>query len=271
MAPDTDRSESSPDVMISYAHADSKSIAKELYQELTAYGLEVWYDDVELDLGDDIRESIDKALSESDHAVLIISPSYFEGMSQFELGGVVQMHNNSDDNVLIPVLHKMSFEELREESPTLAGTIGIQITEDNVDEVTAEIFSSIDSAGTNTGGSLSNQSDDAKRVDVDVTLEDLADISKGSKVTVNEWRTEGTPHDRGIRAVKMTVEDNGLTYSGANFVGTTRVVKDEPLEGYVSGISEKSAGNTEFSLRIPQTRLNELSDDPDDYKSGLVR
>lgn len=271
MTPKADKPESSPDVMISYAHADSKNIAEELYQELTAYGLEVWYDDVELDLGDDIRESIDKALSESDHAVLIISPSYFEGMSQFELGGVVQMHNNSEDNVLIPVLHKMSFKELRDESPTLAGTIGIQITEDNVDEVTSEIFSSIDSANTDTGGSLSDESDNAKRVDIDVTLDDMADISKGSRVTVNEWRTEGTPHSRGIRAVKMTVDDSGLTYSGANFVGTTRVIKDEPLEGYVSGVSEKSAGTTKFSLRILRERLDELSDDPDDYKSGFVR
>ena len=164
----------------------------------------------------------------------------------------------------------MSFEELRDESPTLAGTVGTEITEENVAEVTSEIFSSIDSANSETSGSLSGGSDDGKRVDIEVDLDDLADLSKGSKVVVSQWRTEGTPHDRGVRGVEMTVEDNDLTYSGANFVGTTKVIRDEPLEGYVSDISEKSSGHTMFTLRIPQERLEELSDDRDDYKSGLV-
>jgi hypothetical protein len=113
-------------------------------------------------------------------------------------------------------------------------------------------------------------SDGGDRVDLQVNLEDLADISKGSKVTVDEWRTSGTPHNSGIRAVEMTVEDSGLSYTGSNFVGTTKVIKDEPLEGYVSDISAKSAGKTEFTLRISQTRLDELSDDREAYKSGFV-
>ena len=34
------------DVMISYSHAGSKAVAEELYDELTVYGLDVWYDRV---------------------------------------------------------------------------------------------------------------------------------------------------------------------------------------------------------------------------------
>lgn len=266
MSNNASKDDSEHDVMISYSHADSKTVAKELYEELTAYGLNVWYDGVKLNIGDNIPESIDKALSKSDHAVILISPSYFEGMSQLELSGLVQIHNNSDHNVILPVLHKMSFEELREQSPSLAGIIGTDISEDNVDEVTAELYTAIQSSGEETDSPL-DESNGASRVDLEVSLEDLADISKGSKVTVNEWRTEGTPHDRGIRAVKMTVEENGLTYSGSNFIGTTRVIKDEPLTGYVSDISEKASGSTKFTLRIPQERIDELSDDRNDYKS----
>lgn len=257
------------DVMISYSHEDSKFVAKELYEELTAYGLDVWFDEVQLTIGDNIQESVDKALNESEHAVILISPTYFEGMSQMELGGLVQIHNNSERNVILPVLHKMSFEELREESPSLAGIIGTEISEDNVDEVTAELYSAIQSAD-DESDATTEDSESSRRVDLDVWLEDLADIEKGSKVTVNKWRTEGTPHSQGVRAVKITVEDSGLTYSGSNFIGTTKVIKDEPLAGYVSNISEKSSGSTRFTLRIPEKRLNELSDDRDDYKSGIV-
>ncbi|MHC3382172.1 toll/interleukin-1 receptor domain-containing protein [Haloarcula sp. H-GB5] len=261
--------ESEHDVMISYSHADSKQVAKELYEELTAYGLDVWYDGVKLNIGDNIQESIDKALSKSDHAVIIMSPTYFEGMSQLELGGLVQIHNDEDHNVLLPVLHKMDFEELREESPSLAGIIGKKISEDNVAEVTADLYSAIESSDAN-AGSQSNSNGGGKRTDIRVSMEDFVDISKGSRVIINEWRTSGTPHSGSITAVKMTVEESGLSYSGSNFMGTSKVIKNEPLEGHISNITEKSAGKTEFTLRIPQSRLDELSDDRDDYKSGLV-
>jgi hypothetical protein len=269
MSDSASEDESEHDVMISYSHADSKQVAKELYEELTAYGLDVWYDGVKLNIGDNIQESIDKALSKSDHAVIIMSPTYFEGMSQLELGGLVQIHSNEDHNVLLPVLHEMDFEELRKESPSLAGIIGKEISEENVAEVTADLYSAIEESGA-IAGSQSNSNGGGKRTDIRVSMEDFVDISKGSKVTINEWRTSGTPHSGGITAVKMTVEESDLEYSGSNFMGTTKVIKDEPLEGHVSNISKKSSGKTEFTLRIPQSRLDDLSDDRDDYKSGIV-
>lgn len=269
MSDSASEEEAEYDVMISYSHSDSKEVAKQLYEELTAYGLDVWYDGVNLNIGDNIRKSIDTALSTSYHAVILISPSYFEGMSEWELDGLVQRHSKSDRNVILPLLHKLEFEELQEQSPSLANIIGSKVSTENIDEITAELYTAIQSSDA-TDEMEPEESDGGSRVDLNVSLEDMADISKGSKVTVDEWRTSGTPHNSGIRAVKMTVEDSGLTYSGSNFVGTTKVIKDEPLEGYVSDISEKSAGKTEFTLRIPQSRLDELSDDREDYKSGFV-
>jgi hypothetical protein len=174
--------DSEHDVMISYSHADSKAVAEELYEELTAYGLDVWYDGVNLNIGDSIQSSVDKALNKSNHAVVLISPSYFEGMSHMELGGLVQIHNDSSHNVLLPVLHQMSFEELKEESPSLAGIIGTEISEDNVDEVTAELYSAIESSSKNIPPS-SETGGGGSRVDIEVSLQDWADISKGMEVT----------------------------------------------------------------------------------------
>lgn len=266
-AESTEERQEEYDAMISYSHEDTKPVANALYHELTAYGLDVWYDGVELGIGDNIRSSIDRALTESEHAVILISPSYFEGMSEWELDGLVQNHNKTDENVILPLLHGMEFEELQEKSPSLANIIGDKVTEDNIDEITAKLYNAIESPEETPN---LNAVEGVDRVELDVTMKDLVDISKGSKVTVEEWRTSRTPHTVGVTAVKLTVQDNGLTYTGSNFVGTTKVIKDEPLEGHVSDIDEKSAGSTEFTLRLPQVRLDELSDDRDDYKSGLV-
>jgi len=256
------------DVMISYSHDDSKTVAKALYDELTAYGWEVWWDEVELEIGDSIRESIDNATSKSEHAVILISPSYFEGMSEWELDGLVQRHNKSAHNLILPLLHKMKFEELQEESPSLANIIGEEVTEENVPEVTAKLHSAIENSGSDSSDGLEDV-ESVERAELTVSMDDLLDISKGSKVTIEEWRTSGTPHNSSIRGVEIIVEDSGLTYTGNKFIGRTKVIKNEALEGHVSNISRKSSGKTKFTLRIPQSRLNELSDDRDDYQSAI--
>ena len=188
-------------------------------------------------------------------------------MSEWELDGLVQKHNKTDENVILPLLHRMEFEELQEESPSLANIIGDKVTKDNIDEVTAKLYNVIELPDETPN---LDDVEGVERVELNVTMEDLVDISKGSKVTIEEWRTSGTPHTVGVTAVKLTVEDSDLTYTGSNFYGTTKVIKDEPLEGHISDIDEKSAGSTEFTLRLSQARLDELSDDRDDYKSGLV-
>jgi len=161
----------------------------------------------------------------------------------------------------------MEFGELQEESPSLANIIGDKVTQDNIDEITAKLYRVIDASDKTPD---LEDVDSSERTELTVAVKDFADISKGSTVRVDKWRTGGTPHKNGVTAVEMTVVDDGLTYTGSNFMGTSKVIKDEPLEGHVSGISEKSAGNTQFTLRLPKSRMDELSDDPDDYKSGLV-
>jgi len=212
--------------------------------------------------------SIDRALTESEHAIILISSTYFEGMSEWELDGLVQKHNKTDTDVILPLLHGMGFDELQEESPSLANIVGGQITEGNIDEIAAKLYTAIDERDDTE--SL-DDIEGSNRTGLEVTMKDLVDISKGSKVRVDEWRTSGTPHQNGVTAVEITVLESDLTYTGSNFVGTSKVIKDEPLEGYVSSIEEKSAGNTRFSIRIPKSRMDELSDDRDDYKSALVR
>ncbi len=66
------------DIFICHATEDKKEIAGPLAKELKARGLEVWYDDFSLKLGDSLRQSIDRGLSQSRFGVVILSSHFFE-------------------------------------------------------------------------------------------------------------------------------------------------------------------------------------------------
>ena len=52
------------DMFISYAHEDKKYVLK-LVKELKGRGLEIWYDELEMEIGKSIIDSISDGLKES--------------------------------------------------------------------------------------------------------------------------------------------------------------------------------------------------------------
>ena len=65
------------DIFISYASEDKDEIVQPLAEELDKY-LKVWYDDYVIRLGDDIRGTIFRGLSNSRFGIVIFSPSFFK-------------------------------------------------------------------------------------------------------------------------------------------------------------------------------------------------
>jgi threonine synthase len=65
------------DVFISHATEDKETFVKGLAQELTQRGLRVWYDEFELNVGDSLRRTIDRGLTESHFGVVVLSPAFF--------------------------------------------------------------------------------------------------------------------------------------------------------------------------------------------------
>ena len=66
-----------PDVFISHATEDKEKVARPLAEALRNNGLDVWYDEFSLNLGDSLQESIDKGISESRFGIVILSKSFF--------------------------------------------------------------------------------------------------------------------------------------------------------------------------------------------------
>src|SRR5690348_6780034 len=65
------------DVFICHASEDKAAFVRDLAVELAKRGLQVWYDEMELRLGDSLRRKIDEGLRESRFGIVVLSPHFF--------------------------------------------------------------------------------------------------------------------------------------------------------------------------------------------------
>lgn len=127
------------DVFISHAFEDKAAVARPLYDALTALGVEVWFDEAELGIGDSLRRKIDQGLARSAFGIVIFSEAFFaKGWPQYELDGIVTRTNAGEQN-LLPIWHKISKDEVRAQSPSLADRVARSTTESTVEEIAEEI------------------------------------------------------------------------------------------------------------------------------------
>ena len=66
-----------PKVFLSHASEDKASVAKPLADLLQDKGVEVWYDNFTLKLGDSLSKSINQGLANSRYGIVILSPNFF--------------------------------------------------------------------------------------------------------------------------------------------------------------------------------------------------
>lgn len=261
------------DVFISYSHSDSKEVAKLLGQELTSMGLKVWLDDIEMSIGSSIRESIDDGLTQSEYGVVILSESYFEGTSQWELNGLVEKHTSEED-VILPLWYEVDYDYVYQQSPSLADLIAEEVDQENVQSVAASIYQVVEKSGeTDTWGGDTANDGNTEFVDIDIRVQGRFDPVIGKEVTIESWRNHNAPSLTSLEATEIRDEDRGIDYvsRSKDTVTTVKRIDDKPLNGVISDIQEIRSGKAEFTVRVQESRLEELSNDRDDYKSGFVR
>lgn len=134
-----DNHENEYDVFISHASEDKDEVVRPLAHALQAAGLKVWYDEFELRIGDSLRRKIDKGLAHSRFGVVVLSQSFFgKGWPNYELDGLVT-RAVSGEQVLLPVWHKVSKDEVMKYSPSLADKLARSTSVHTVKEISEEI------------------------------------------------------------------------------------------------------------------------------------
>ncbi len=114
------------DLFISHASEDKDLLVRPLAARLRSLGYEVWYDEFTLRLGDSLRRSIDKGLSQARYGCVVLSESFFaKQWPQYELDGLVARENGSGSKVILPVWHNVTRDRVAEFSPTLADRVAV--------------------------------------------------------------------------------------------------------------------------------------------------
>jgi len=136
------------DVFVSHASQDKDAVVRPLAESLRSEGLSVWYDEFELRIGSSLRRTIDRGIANSRFGVVVLSHAFFgKGWPEYELDGLVT-RSVGGDQVLLPVWHNVSKQEVMSYSPSLADKLARSTATHTVDEIAAEIAEVIRAADT---------------------------------------------------------------------------------------------------------------------------
>ena len=128
------------DVFISHATEDKDDLVRPLAHSLRAGGLEVWFDEFELKLGDSLRRKIDAGLASSRFGIVVLSKTFLtKGWTQYELDGLVT-RSVGGEQVLLPLWHGITKQEVVDFSPSLADKVARNTSSFTIDEIATEII-----------------------------------------------------------------------------------------------------------------------------------
>ena len=144
-APDA-RDQSAWDVFISYATEDKETVAGPLANALQELGVDVWYDDFELQIGDSLRQSIERGIARSRFGLIILSKPFFgRNWTNYELNGLVAQANSGDKR-LLPIWHKISKDEVTDHSPPLADIVALRTSDLGISEIATQVAARVNPA-----------------------------------------------------------------------------------------------------------------------------
>lgn len=126
------------DVFLCHAWDDRQESAKELHDLLVAGGVKVWFSEKDLGLGVPMMRAIDKGLANSKIGLVLVTPALLErlpkeGVADKELSALLAR------NQLVPIVHKTTYDALRNISPMLASRSGLDTSEDSMAVVAKKI------------------------------------------------------------------------------------------------------------------------------------
>lgn len=126
------------DVFLCHAWDDRKESAKELHDLLESNGVSVWFSEKDVLLGSSLLREIDKGLAKSKIGIVLVTPALLqrlknEGIADKELSTLLARE------LLIPIIHNTTYENLREVSPMLGSRSGLSTLDNLMDEIAKKV------------------------------------------------------------------------------------------------------------------------------------
>lgn len=126
------------DVFLCHAWDDRRGAATELHNLLVAEGVSVWFSEKDIVLGQPFMREIDRGLAKSRTGLVLVTPALLQrvdrrGVSDKELSELLAR------DLLIPIVHETTYDELRHVSPLLASRNGLNTADDSMADIAIKI------------------------------------------------------------------------------------------------------------------------------------
>ena len=109
------------DVFISHANADKEELIEELYNSLDKLGIKIFYDKEILEWGDKWKDKILEGTKKAEFAIIVISENFFDReWTERELVEFLNRQNRNGQKLILPILHNITVEQLKEKYPSIA-------------------------------------------------------------------------------------------------------------------------------------------------------
>ncbi|GLY30441.1 toll/interleukin-1 receptor domain-containing protein [Kineosporia sp. NBRC 101731] len=127
------------DVFLCHAWPDRQAAAKDAYNLLVGKNVSVWFSEVSLRPGTDMRVAIEKGLVTSRMGIVLVTPAMLDKLRTDRSIANAELSALLRRNLLVPVLHGVMFEDLDQVSPMLASRGGFSTAEEPIEDVIVKI------------------------------------------------------------------------------------------------------------------------------------
>lgn len=127
------------DSFLSYTRIDGADVAAELRENLESLGVAVWFDEVAIIPGRSQSLQMDAGLCKARSGIALLTPAYLTGRfwTERELGALL------GKETLIPVLHNVSFEDVKQYSGILPDLAGFTTARDSIADIAKKIAAAV--------------------------------------------------------------------------------------------------------------------------------
>lgn len=124
------------DVFISHANKDKEELIEELYKSLNTLGISIFYDKESLEWGDNWKDRILNGTKKAEFAIIVISENFFDReWTERELVEFLNRQNRNGQKLILPILHNISAEQLKEKYPFVADIQAIDSEKYSCDKI----------------------------------------------------------------------------------------------------------------------------------------
>ena len=125
------------DVFISHANRDKLEYVDSLYASIRRLGVNIFYDSDVISWGDNWKQIILNGTSQSEFAIIVISKNFFgREWTERELDEFLKRQNESGQKIVLPLIHEISLDLLKEKYPTLGDIQVVDTSRYSKEEIT---------------------------------------------------------------------------------------------------------------------------------------